>query len=409
MISFTKKENHMKKIVFTLIAIIIFSFNNNVEAGGPDYDPNRHCFVDPSTGECLPNTILSSLPFLTIVPDARGASLGDAGIAISPDPSAMHFNAAKLAMSDKSFEVSTTYTPWLKGLGLNDIYLAYLSGYNKFSKLQAIGYSIRYFSLGEIQYMIDRDIPGGTGNPSEFEIALAYSRKLSDNFSAGLTGKFVYSNLAQGQTVDGVAIEIATAFASDLSVYYSKKMNIGDYKSKLNLGLTISNLGNKISYTNDADTKEYLPQNMGLGGTLEMAFDDYNTMNFIVDFNKLLLPTPQLDTNGNYIFEDDSPITAAIKSFSDAQGGFIEEMREINTSIGVEYWYDKQFAVRAGYFYEHPLKGDRQYLTLGVGLKYNVYNMAVSYLVPTNSTRNPLDSTLRFTFGMDFTKTNYKD
>ncbi|MGE5356274.1 MAG: type IX secretion system outer membrane channel protein PorV [Deltaproteobacteria bacterium] len=394
----------MKIKALTLLSLLFIGIS---ATGQITYSPDKKCYIDPSTKECIPNTILSSLPFLTIVPDARGAALGDAGIAISPDPSAMHFNAAKIAMSEKEFELSTTYTPWLKNLGLNDIYLAYLSGYNKFDKLQGIGYSIRYFSLGEIQFTNEDRQNIGTGNPNEFEVAVAYSRKLSDNFSAALTGKFVYSNLAEGQRVDGILIEAATAFAADLSMYYRKKVNIGDYKSKLNLGLAITNLGNKISYTKDADTKEYLPQSLGLGAALEIPFDDYNTITLTADLNKLLLPTP--DTTKASRTYDKSPITAAIESFSDAPGGFTEEMREITYSVGAEYWYDKQFAIRAGYFYEHPLKGDRQFLTLGLGVRYNVYSMGVSYLVPTNSTRNPLDGTLRFTFGMDFTKNKFKE
>ncbi len=401
------KLKNLTPFILFFIGILTTPFSVN---GQIWYDPGRHCYVDPSTKDCLPNTILSSLPFLTIVPDARGASLGDAGIAISPDPSAMHFNAAKIAMSDKTFEMSTTYTPWLKNLGLNDIYLAYLSGYNKFDKLQGIGYSIRFFSLGEIQFTNADRQNIGTGNPNEFELAVAYARKLSDNFSAALTGKFVHSNLAEGQRVDGILIEAANAFAADISMYYKSKVNIGDYKSKLTAGLTFSNLGNKISYTEDAKTKEYLPQNMAIGAALEIPFDDYNTITLIADINKLLLPTPQFDTiTGKPIEYKESPITAAIESFSDAPGGFVEEMRELNYSVGLEYWYDKQFAIRAGYFYEHPLKGDRQFLTLGLGVKYNVYNMNVSYLVPTNSTRSPLDGTLRFSIGMDFSKTKYKE
>jgi len=401
------KLKNLTPFILFFIGILTTPFSVN---GQIYYDPGRHCYVDPSTKDCLPNTILSSLPFLTIVPDARGASLGDAGIAISPDPSAMHFNAAKIAMSDKTFEMSTTYTPWLKNLGLNDIYLAYLSGYNKFDKLQGIGYSIRFFSLGEIQFTNADRQNIGTGNPNEFELAVAYARKLSDNFSAALTGKFVHSNLAEGQRVEGILIEAANAFAADISMYYKSKVNIGDYKSKLTAGLTFSNLGNKISYTEDAKTKEYLPQNMAIGAALEIPFDDYNTITLIADINKLLLPTPQFDTiTGKPIEYKESPITAAIESFSDAPGGFVEEMRELNYSVGLEYWYDKQFAIRAGYFYEHPLKGDRQFLTLGLGVKYNVYNMNVSYLVPTNSTRSPLDGTLRFSIGMDFSKTKYKE
>lgn len=395
-----------KTIIATLFILFISLFINTKTYAQVSYDAVRHCYVDEATDECIPNTILSALPFLRIVPDARGAALGDAGIAISADPSAMHFNAAKLAMSEKEFEVSTTYTPWLKNLGLNDIYLAYLSGYNKFNKMQAIGYSIRYFSLGEIEYRNDQSDITGTGNPSEFEVALSYSRKMSAKFAAALTGKFIYSNLAEGQRVDGIAIKAAKAFATDISMFYKTKMDLGGYKSNLNVGLSVTNIGNKITYTESTE-KDFLPQNLGLGASLEMNFDDYNSMSFIVDLNKLLLPTPVIgDTIDRF---DGSPISAAIKSFGDAPGGFTEEMREISYSLGVEYWYDKQFAIRAGYYYEHPLKGDRQFLTLGLGLNYNVYGMSLSYLVPTNNTRNPLDGTLRFTFAMDFTKNNFKE
>ncbi len=393
----------LKKYYFIFTVLLFYVSNLNAQF---DYNPNKHCYVYKGTDECIPNTIVSSLPFLRIIPDARGASLGDAGIAISPDAASIHFNAAKIAMSEKDFEISTTYTPWLKNLGLNDIYLAYISGYNKFSNIQGIGYSIRFFSLGEIAYTNEQGRAAGFGNPSEFEIAAAYSRKLSNNLSAALTGKFIYSNLAEGQTVDGISIYAATAFAADLSLFYKTKFDLGGYKSTLNTGMSVSNIGSPVSYSKGTD-KDFLPQNLGIGVALEMAFDDYNTMTITTDFNKLLLPTPIIE-NDSVVRYEGSPISAMFESFSDAQGGFTEEMREITFSIGLEYWYDKQFAVRAGYFYEHPLKGDRQFLTLGFGLNYNVYGMGISYLVPTNNTRNPLDGTLRFTFSLDLTPEKFE-
>ena len=302
--------------IFIIAVIALFNMMS-ISLFSQIYDPARHCFIDESTDECIPNTILSAMPFLRIVPDARGAALGDAGIAISPDPSAMHFNAAKLAMSEKEFELSLTYTPWLKNLGLNDLYLGYLAGYNKFDKLQAVGYSIRYFSYGEIPYTNVDGISMGTGNPLEFEVSAAYARKLSKKLAAALTAKFIYSNLAENQRVNGVLIKSATAFAVDLSLYYKTKMNLGGYKSKFTAGITLSELGNAITYTDNKD-KDYLPQNLGLGSAVEMAFDDYNTMTFVLELNKMLLPTPNLTDTARF---HGSTFTAAIESFADAPGG----------------------------------------------------------------------------------------
>ena len=368
--------------------------------GQGTWDPVKKCVIDAS-GECIPNTILSAVPFLRIVPDARSGSLGDAGLAISPDANAMHFNAAKLAFAEEDFEISATYTPWLKNLGLNDVYLAYLSGYNRWDDMQAIGYSLRFFSLGEIDFRDEDGNPSGNGKPREFEIAGAYSRKLSDRLSGGVSAKYIYSNLASGQQVSGIDIKTAHAFAADISVYHKSKVKMGTYSGDLTFGLTVSNLGSKISYSESVD-KDFIPANFGLGTALDLKFDDYNSMVFTLDINKLLLPTP--DTSG--MKYEGSSVGAALASWGDAPGGFKEELRELYYSFGVEYWYDKQFAVRGGYFYENPLKGDRQFLTLGIGLKYNVYGMNLSYLVPTNNRRNPLDNTLRFSLLFDFNRQN---
>jgi hypothetical protein len=386
-----------KRSIATMIVLVgtmIFANVNYAQF----WDPNKKCVVDAS-GECIPNTILSAVPFLRIVPDARSGALGDAGLAITPDANAMHFNASKLAFADQDLELSATYTPWLKNLGLNDVYLAYLSGYSKIGDLQAVGFNLRFFSLGEIDFRNEDGLPSGTGNPREFEIAGAYARKLSDNFSAGVSAKYIYSNLASGQNVSGIDIKTAHGFATDISLYYKTDTKMGAYDTDLTFGLAISNLGSKISYSESVD-KDFLPANIGLGTALDLHFDDYNSMTFTLDINKLLLPTP--DTTGTKF--DGSSIEAALRSFNDAPGGFTEELRELYYSFGVEYWYDKQFAVRAGYFYENPLKGDRQFLTVGVGLKYNVYGMNLSYLVPTNNRRNPLDNTLRFSLLFDFNR-----
>lgn len=387
-----------KIFLFAALVFLLMVFQNEIQA--QVYDPEKSCVVD-ANGECIPNTILSAVPFLRIVPDARSGGLGDAGLAISPDANAMHFNASKLAFAENDFEVSATYTPWLKNLGLNDVYLAYLSGYNKLGDLQAIGYNLRFFSLGEIDFRDEDGNPAGNGKPREFEVSGAYARKLSDNFSAAVTAKYIYSNLASGQNVSGIDIKTAHGFATDISMYYNTQTKMGSYDADLAFGLTIANLGSKISYSESVD-KDFIPANFGFGTALDLHFDDYNSMTFTLDINKLLLPTP--DTTG--VKFDGSSIEAALRSWSDAPGGFTEELRELYYSFGVEYWYADQFAVRAGYFYENPLKGDRQFLTVGVGIKYNVYGMNLSYLVPTNNRRNPLDNTLRFSLLFDFNRQN---
>ena len=374
--------------------------------------------VSQSDAQCLtgdpkdcPNAIITAVPFLRIVPDARSAAMGDAGIAISADPNAMHFNASKLAFIESDHGLAASYSPWLRSLGLQDVYLAYLSGFKRIGDNQTLGASLRYFSLGDLQFT---DINGnslGQGKPNEFEVSFAYARKLSEYFSAGLTGKFIYSNLAGGQQIDNIDIVPATAGAVDITFTYQKPINIAQ-KSMLRIGAAITNIGSKISYTK-SEFKDFMPGNLGIGAALDMNFDDYNQLTFTMDINKLLVPTPISpdDTinydanNNNYPDFREKPLFEGIfESFSDAPGGFSEEMREISFSWGAEYWYNKQFAFRAGYYYEHPTKGNRQFLTAGLGLRYNVFGLNVSYLVPTSNQRSPLDNTLRFTVIFDFNK-----
>lgn len=410
----------MKKLSSSILVVLVLMIF--VKPAQAQFDPVKGCVVDIATGQCLPNTILSAMPFLRIIPDARSGAMGDVGIALDVDPNAMHFNSSKLAFVNQDVGLSATYTPWLRDLGLTDVYLTYLSGFKQIDELSTVGFGLRFFSLGDIDFTDVDGNPTGSGKPRELEFAVAYARKLGENFSAGLTGKYVYSNLASGQTVGGIDISSANAIAVDVSVYYKKEIEISSYESDLSFGLTLSDIGSKVTYTESA-AKDFLPMNMGLGTALTMNFDEFNKMTFALDINKLLLPTPvspceftdpndpnncvtnpdyDTDSNGTPDYREQAMFSALLGSFTDAQGGFGEELQELNYSLGIEYWYDQQFAVRAGYYYENALKGDRQFLTVGLGLKYNVFGLNLSYLVPTNNRRNPLDNTLRFTLTFDF-------
>ena len=402
----------MKNI--TLAIALIFGSLTIAQA---QYNPIVGCVVD-ANGECVPNTLLSAMPFLRIIPDARAGAMGDTGIATSADGGAMHFNASKLVFAEEEQGLSATYTPWLRDLGLQDVYMAYLSGYKQLDDLQTIGASLRFFSLGQISFTDADGNPAGTGSPREMEFAIAYARKLGENFSAGLTGKYIYSNLASGQRVGTLDISSANAFAADFSLTYNKELNVSGNDSELSFGAAVTNVGSKVTYT-EGTLQDFLPMNLGIGAALTMNLDEFNAITFAMDINKLLVPTPvsstiidedgniiineEYDPNGNGIadYREKSMFSALVGSFGDAQGGFSEEVEELAFSFGAEYWYDKQFAVRAGYYYEDAEKGDRNFLTVGLGLKYNVFGLNLSYLVPTNNRRNPLDNTLRFTLNFD--------
>jgi len=406
----------MKKLK-TLLAIsfIALCFSSNAQI----FNPESGCIVD-TNGECVPNTILSAVPFLRIIPDARSGAMGDVGLATSADPNAMHFNASKLAFVEKDVSFSATYTPWLRELGLTDVYLAYLAGYKQIDDLQAVGFSLRFFSLGDINFTDFNGNPLGNGRPRELEVSFAYARKLNSNFSSGITGKYILSNLASGLSVGGTDIFSANSFAADISFTYKGEIGNND----LTIGTAISNLGSKVSYSNSVH-RDFLPANLGIGATYGINLDEYNSLSFSLDINKLLVPTPipatisgdsaaaipnpEYDVDGPNgtadgiaDFRQKGTFAGILGSLGDAPGGFSEELKELNYSFGIEYWYDKQFAVRAGYYYENFLKGDRKFLTVGVGLEYNVFGLNLSYLVPTNNRRNPLDNTLRFTFNFDF-------
>lgn len=378
-----------------LLFVLSFSFLSTSYAQQCTDENSRH----PITGEFCLRSISTAVPFLRIVPSSRGAAMGDIGIALSPDANSMHFNASTLAFADKDMSMGVTFTPWLRALGLNDVYLAYLSGYKKLNDLQTVGLSLRYFSLGSIQFTDNDGNLLSQGKPYEFELAGAFARKLTEKFSASLTGKFIYSDLASGQQVpgQGETIEAGVAGAADVGFTYQSPLEFNGMDTDLRVGLALTNIGSKITYTNSVN-RDFLPANFGLGAAWKFNLDNYNTFTVATDLNKLMVPSPVFD--GSHL--NQSPIGGILSSFGDAPSGSGEELRELMYSLGIEYWYDNQFAVRAGYFNEHASKGNRKYMTVGLGLKYNVFGLDLSYLVPTTSQQNPLDNTLRFTLIFDF-------
>ncbi len=401
----------MKKLFYLPFLMAALLVNNYAQAqiGAPCVNGQGY-FYDPITGQSFPtgercaNAVTSAVPFLRITPDARGGAMGDVGIASSVDPNGMHYNQSKLAFAEKNVSIAATYTPWMRNLGLQDVYLAYLSGYVRLDERQAIGMSLRYFSLGDIEFTDDNGQSLGQGRPNEFELTGAYARKLSEQFSAAVGAKFIYSNLATGQIVQGAEIRPGISGAADISFTYKAPIKFNKTKTELTIGTAISNIGAKITYTNSVN-RDYIPTNLGVGLGWKFNLDDYNTLTIYGDFNKLLVPTPTPnddDSDGIADYKQFSPIRGIFTSFGDAPGGFKEELNEITLGTGIEYWYDDQFAVRTGYFYEHFSKGNRKYFSAGIGVKYNVFGLDFSYLIPTTNQRNPLDNTLRFTLTFDF-------
>ena len=347
------------------------------------------------------NTITTGVPFLTIAPDSRAGAMGDAGVATSPDINSQHWNPAKYAFAESEMGVALSYTPWLRNL-VDDINLAYLVGYKKLDDRQTVSASLRYFTLGDIQFMSEYGDELGQQNPNEFAIDMGYTRLLSDNFSGAVALRYIRYDLTGGQMVNGAATHAGSAYAADVAFYYQNEMRINRKVSNISAGINISNIGSKISYT-EGDTKDFIPTNMKLGLAYTTEMDRYNTITFAFDANKLLVPTP--DTTDVDILtglgSSKSPIAGIFSSYSDAPGGMSEEFNEVTFSVGAEYWYNKQFALRAGYFHEDASKGNRKFFTAGAGLKMNVFALDFSYLLPV-AQNNPLANTLRFTLSFDF-------
>ena len=388
----------MNKIISTIL-VLAFSFSAfSQDVSGID-----------EIGRNNLNTITTAVPFLLISPDSRAGGMGDVGVATSPDANSLHWNPAKYSFIDQEVGFAVSYVPWLRNL-VPDINLSYISGYKKLNKNEVIAMELRYFTLGDITFT---DVIGnnlGQYKPSEFAIGSSYSRKLSDQFSLAISARYIYSNLTGGQSAGGIATNAGQSIAADVAGYYVKDIRIAKQDMELAFGANISNIGNKISYT-ETSTRDFIPINLRLGTALNADLDEYNKISFAFDLNKLLVPTPPIyndSINDQIDFGKDpnvSVVSGIFQSFGDAPGGFNEEMREINFSIGTEYWYDNQFAIRAGYFNEHNTKGGRKFFTFGSGVKYNVFALDFSYLI--NASRaingnNPLANTMRFTLTFDF-------
>jgi Type IX secretion system protein PorV len=398
----------MKRVLVNVIAVFLVAslFTGFSAFAQWKYDPKAL------------NVITTAVPFMLIGPDARAAGVGDAGVSSTPDANSMHWNPAKYAFVDKSLGVSFSYCPWLRAL-VNDMGLANLSGYKKVGEGQTIAASLSYFSLGNITFT---DINGnslGTYGPNEYAVDLCYARKFADKFSGSVALRYIHSNLTMGQFVQGEETHAGNSIAADISAYYQDKLKLGRTPAKIALGIDISNIGAKMAYTDVTGSKDFLPTNLRIGPTLTVDIDEFNSLSISIDFNKLLVPTPPIYDSGKVnpggqpiILAGKDPnvgvVTGIFESFTDAPGGFREEIKEFNFSPGMEYWYDKQFALRAGFFWEAESKGNRKYFTMGAGIKYHVFDLDFAYLVPLKQ-QNPLQNTLRFTLLFNFDALKDKD
>lgn len=369
------------------------------------------------------NPITTAVPFLMISPDSKQGGMGDVGAATDPDINSIHWNGSKLAMTDKKFGFGFTVTPWLRQL-VPDINLYYLAGYAKINDKQVIGASLRYFSLGNIELTNSQGVKTSDYRPNEFAIDLAFSQRLSKNFSLGIATRYINSGISKVYLNQSSGNAAQTA-AADLSMFFrSNKFKLSDKVATATAGLAFTNIGAKIKYSND---ENFIPMNMRLGGGLKTEIDKFNSIGVYLDFNKLLVPTPPIykyatDSLGNptrqilidpvtgksEIESGKDPkvgiVTGILQSFHDAPGGFKEELKEVNISFGSEYWYNNVFAMRAGYFYESKSKGSRQFFTVGASFKYSIINIDGSYLIPTKL-NNPLQRTWRITISFEFDAT----
>ena len=361
------------------------------------------------------NPVHTSVTSQTIAPDARGGAMGDIGAATDPDVNSQYWNPAKYPFAISRAGVALNYTPWLRQL-VNDMDLAYLAGYYRIGDYSAVSGSLRYFSLGEVY--TSSDVSGSndmTIRPYEMSFDVAYSLMLSEKFSIAAAVRWIHSDLTYDYTEETTP---GNAFAADIAAYYQNYINIGQRECQLGVGLNVSNIGSKITFGGD-DNSEFIPTNLRLGASLMVPIDEYNKFTIAADANKLLVPTyPQkkeeesdedFEVRKQKDYYDVSSISGIFKSFTDAPGGFKEELQEVNWSVGGEYTYNDKFSVRAGYHHESENKGNRKYFTVGAGFKMNVFSLDAGYVIATAKS-NPLDQTMRFTltFDMDGIKDLFK-
>ena len=399
-----------KILIAALMMVAAASYGQNNNYIGQDYSVS-------------PNVITTAVPFVSISPDARGGSLGDCGVASEPDVYSMHYNAAKYVYLQDKFAAGLGYSPWLRNL-VPDMNLAYLALAYKINDRSSVAGTLRYFSCGEIDFRDNNNHSLGKYSPNEWAIDATYSRMLGDDLSGAVAGRFIYSDLTQNQ---GEQARPGISVAADVAVFYKRPVEwFSSMDADFSWGAAITNIGSKISYSGISDRRDFIPTTLRAGANLKLELDEYNSLAFMVDFSKLMVPTPPViarQENGSPILNPDgtyqilygkdnnvSVVQGMIQSFYDAPGygynadnelvnygKFYEELCEINIGGGIEYWYNNIFAVRAGYFNETALKGNRKYVTLGAALKYNVFGLDVSYLIPVNTVAgsNPLDNTLR--------------
>ncbi|WEK18361.1 MAG: type IX secretion system outer membrane channel protein PorV [Candidatus Pedobacter colombiensis] len=352
------------------------------------------------------NAITTAVPFLTVIPDARSGALGDAGVAISADANAVYANPAKLAFSELNTAFSLSYSPWLRNFG-KDMNLAYASFTHKINDRNAFGVALNYFNMGSVDLFDANANALGKYTPSDFSFETAFSRRLGEKFALGISLKYIHSGLAPS-FVDGQQLQSVNAIATGVSLYHTSKVTQFGKDAIFSFGANLSNIGTKISYSETGKTS-FMPTNLKVGAANSWLLDDKSMLTLTLDLNKLLVPTPPLrDVDGTIISgkdDDVSMVSGMFRSFNDAPGGFKEELKEISYSTGLEFWYDKQFALRAGYFYESPDKGNRQYATLGAGFKYSMVEFNFAYIA-ANQNKSPLANTLRFSllFNLDVSK-----